>query len=451
MGSIPAGETLVTTTNWQEHVGKKSGVVVVKRTSLPDINDVLLDYRYPPEVKELLMGSPFREESYEEQLGKLYSLALHCRDLGMSNEAMLVTLTWVAEKNLVPYDEDHGDLIKLIAQARQAPSGSEMLAAINPMEKPERAKVYNFRELLEADFKVDWIVPGLLTEMGILAFCGPSNLGKTQLMLRLAMAMAMGEDFLGYKVSGRPRRILFLSLEMMEPELQRFMKAMAKDFTDEQLDMLAENFDFHCPGTALYLNVNDDRQEYWRLIKEHEPDGVIIDSWSQAVFGELSSDTITRDAFAFMNLVRRQTGCFFGIINHTKKKQGDASLNNLDSVFGSVFFGTSCSSVVVVLPNGNSTNELQLHYVKNRFAEKSSKPVTIRRLDGLNFKVIGGAEVITAAIDSGPTKKKKSIFDMVGVGDNFTIPAPKKGDMPAVFDEMMLGEEGDNPMPGFKF
>lgn len=433
-------------------MAKKSGdLVVIKRNSLPTVSNILLDYRWLPEAKEFLQKNPWEVgATYEDQVGTLYSFALHCRDMQMSNEEILVMLAYVADKWGAPYDEDQGDLIRLIAQARSAPSGSEMLAMVNPMERPERAKVYSFRELLNADFKVDWIVDGLLTDMGILAFCGPSNLGKTQLMLRLAMAMAMGEDFLGYKLNGPPRKILFLSLEMMEPELQRFMRLMAADFTEEQLNLLDENFNFHCPGTALYLNVNDDRMEYWRLIKEYQPDGVIIDSWSQAVFGELSSDTITREAFAFINLVRRTCGCFFGIINHTKKKQGDSSLNNLDAVFGSVFFGTSISSAWVVLPDGSATDRIQIHTVKNRFMEKPSGHITLQRVKGLNFRVVGGAEKIKSAT-AIPVQGKKSIFDMVGIGDNFTIPAPKKGEMAEYFDEKLLGDEGDNPMPGYQF
>ena len=434
-------------------MAKKSGdLVVIKRSSLPDDGDLLLDWKWTPEAKKFLRANPWQNgESYEEKVGGLYTFALLCRDMQMDNESILAALLFVANKWDVPYDEDYADLIKLIVQVRTAPSGTELVAMVNPMEKQERPKIYSFRELLEAEFKVAWIVPGLLTESGVIAFCGPPGVGKTQLMIRFAMAMAIGEDFLGYKVEGGPRSILFISLEMIDAELQQFISAMAKTMTDEQKDLLNENFSFYAPGTALYLNVNDDRLEYWRIIKEREPDGIIIDSWSQAVFGDLSSDTVTRDAFAFINLIRRVSGCFVGIINHTKKAQGDSVPNNLDGIFGSRFFGAAVSGAVVVWPNGKSVDTIELHFVKNRFAKRPEKPLMIKRKPGLYFEIVGGAEQIRETLPDGSQRKAKSIFDMVGVGEMFTIPAPKKGEMAEYFDEKLLGDEGDNPMPGYQF
>lgn len=448
-------------------------LVVINKDNLPETIDLLLSYPWPEEAQWLIKYGPDKE--YDEQARLLaerqafQSLAAHCKSLKMKDTATYAMMLGMAKKWGVVLDDDSDPFfIETISRAVELPSGTELIDKSggelfdgvdeNGLNVIRGTKLYGFLDLVNADFKVNWIMEGLLTEMGIFSFAGPSGVGKTQLVIRWCMALALGGDFLGFKVNdGRPRKILFLSMEMIDPEVRDFYSKMRATLTEDQQKLLQENFIVWPTGTPLYLNDPVDRAEYCKLMDLVKPEGVIIDSWSQVVKGSLQEDTVTRDAFGFINFLRKNTGAFFGIINHTKKSQKDSMPNTMDGIFGSFAFAAALSGAIVVwCPDKRNPNDLELHFVKSRFAPNPGEPLRIRRTRDLEFildsKSFSALDVLIpkgAAKELDQPKPKQSLLGKAlgELGGEFSFSLPDSDGNPV---EITPYSKLDETIEGFE-
>jgi hypothetical protein len=438
-------------------------LVVIDKDNLPETIDLLLSYPWPEQAQWLIKYGPDKE--YDEQAKLLaerqafQSLAAHCKSLKLADTATYAMMLGMAKKWGVVLDEDTDPFfVETISRAVVLPSGTELVNE-GPLED-KGTELYSFMQLLGAKFTVEWVMEGILTRSGIISFSGPPGVGKTQIVIDWCISLATGTDFLGFKViDSRPRKILFFSMEMIGEELKHFISKRAEVLTEDEKVLLEENFIFYPLGTPLYLNDPIDRAEYVRIIDEVKPEGIIIDSWSQAAKGNLSDDTVTRDAFAFVNFVRKNTGAFFGIINHTKKRQNsDHVPNTMDDIFGSRFFSAALSNAIVVWPT-KIPNEIELHIVKSRFSPKPAEPLVVRRTANLQFllnaKSFSALDVLvpkTATKELEPKEKKPSslrlaLGELAQFGSGFSFSLPDADGNPV---EITPYSKDDDPIEGFE-
>src|SRR5690606_32253715 len=120
----------------------------------------------------------------------------------------------------------------------------------------------------------DWLVEGLLTEAGIGLITGRPGTGKTQLGLQLAGDCATGRDrFLEFGLSGKPKKVLFLSLEMSAYQLQHFTTHLAMSYQEPELD---KNLTIYGRGEPVYLTEEAGQRLFDSWLDEHTPDVVIV-------------------------------------------------------------------------------------------------------------------------------------------------------------------------------
>lgn len=452
-------------------------LVVIDKDNLPETIDLLLSNPWSSEAMRLIKYGPVDAYDDEGNLDTLaekrafQQLATECKSVNLTNTHAYAMMLGMARKWGVELTEDSDQFfLETISRAVALPSGTELVDTTggelfdgigeDGLNVIRGTKLYGFLDLVNADFKVNWIMEGLLTEMGVFAFAGPSGVGKTQLVIRWCMALALGGDFLGFKVNdGRPRRILFLSMEMIDPEVRDFYAKMRATLTEEQQKLLQENFIVWPTGTPLYLNDPVDRAEYVKLMELVKPDGVIIDSWSQAVKGSLQDDTVTREAFGFINVLRKNTKAFFGIINHTKKSQKDSLPNTMDGIFGSFAFAAALSGAIVVwCPDKKKPNDLELHFVKSRFAPNPGEPLMIRRTQDLEFildsKSFSALDILVPKnavrqleAPKKPTPLKMALGEVMGFGSQFTFSLPDSDGNPV---EIRPYSKLDESIEGFE-
>lgn len=296
-------------------------------------------------------------------------------------------------------------------------------------------KAYNFMEIIETDdFHVEWDMDGLLVQNSLFAFGGDSGIGKTQAMIRLGIALATGGEFLGYRAKCNPKKIVVFSLEMGGNGIKQMLTTMAGDLSDKEKKLVRENFIFLPYATRLSLNEKRDQLEYWRALQEYKPDGIIIDSWSQATTGGLNEDTTARDAMAFVMLIRSYFNCFVGIIHHAKKRQGDTTFTEMDALYGSVFFTTPLDLAVVFYKKQKGSAKLEFNIVKNRYFPLPEKSTSIRRTECLNFMLESVASDPVAMLinsakpkpisakkraEENTKKMNKTLGEMLGLGGDF--------------------------------
>lgn len=429
-----------------------SALVKVDRANLPSVNDVLLQYPWVGQAAALWKAKEFPYGNEEEDAARaLYDMAAACRDNGLSDDEIYAVMLKKAEQwGLVMDDEADEDILGLITMVRKA-SGQLTI------EPEDDLRIYSWSEILNGDFDVEWIIQDLLIEAGVLCFAGAPGIGKTQLIKQLCIALCLNrESFLNYKVVvKRPLRILFMSLEMSGGEIKYFLKTMRKDLTLEEEEQLDEHFFFYPHVEPLCLNVTEDRAKYLKIMERFQPDGIIIDSWSMAIAGEMTGDVPTRDAMAFVNQLRKRYGCFVGIINHTKKKQGDSMPKTMDDIFGSRFFTSNVTNGFVVWPKSEANPDLlEFIDVKNRFARKHP-PLAITRTPNLSFELTGSAQSALSKVEQRRelvSGQKKTLAELLQRGTGFKPIDKLREEKPEYFDTKIFEGKGGNegPVPGLE-
>lgn len=443
-------------TKWQEKVDEESStelVVRINRDLLPSANDLVLGYAWSGQAAAFWKAkeAPYGDE--EEQAAQaLYDMAMQCRDMGMSDEEIYVVIQKLVEKWEIVLDNegDEDEIIDLIRIVRK-----QNLPTIIEDEDDE-LRVYSWTDILSGDFDIAEIVEGLIVESSVFCVAGPPGVGKTQFVKQLCIALCLNrKKFLDYMiVAKRPLRLLFLSLEMSGGEIKHFLKTMRKDLTLEEEEILDENFFFFPHTEPLCLNVLEDKLKYHKLLDRFKPDGIIIDSWSMAIAGEMNDNVTTRDAMAFVNQLRKRYGCFIGIINHTKKKQGDQVPKTMDDIFGSRFFSSNLTNGLVLWPvSEKEPDEMELLDVKNRFSAKR-KPRRITRTKNLSFELSEGDTPTQNIFAKAQRRKelvsgqKKGLAALLQQNTGFKAAEQKLKE--EFFDTPISDDDGDNPVPGLR-
>lgn len=435
-------------------------LVVIHKDNLPETIDLLLSYPWSKEAQVLIKQGPIYEieedyQPYSDSANQraFQQLAAHCKEVDAPDPHTYAMMVGMAKKWGVEIDDSREKFfLETISRSIALPGGTELTEALSGEiveEDPgtfRGTKLYGFMDLVNADFTVNWIMEGILTEQGVISFSGEPGVGKTMLMAQWCIALATGGDFLGFKVTdGKPRKLLFLSLEMYGGEIKSFITKMAKTLSEKEQKLVQENFIFWPHGQALYLNDSVDRATYVEILDYVKPDGVIIDSWSMAAKGNLSDDTVTRDAFAFVNFVRGRNNTFVGIINHTKKRQNsDHKPNTMDDIFGSRFFSAALSNAIVVwAPDKKNPNRIELHIVKSRFSPRPGEPVTIRRIpETLNFVMDASTSNVNAMDILIPPRKETLELEPVGK-EEFSLPLSELMGFGEEFRFFVPGENGE--------
>ena len=130
-------------------------------------------------------------------------------------------------------------------------------------------KVASYNELLNDDSKPPKpiIDNGLLLDGTLLLLIGPPKSKKTFLTMNLALSIASGSDFSGFKVP-KPKKVLYLLAEGgFYPTRDRFKK-MAKG-KNQNLFVGFPNY--------LPINSEDGYHFLYNLVNEFNPDVLILD------------------------------------------------------------------------------------------------------------------------------------------------------------------------------
>lgn len=339
--------------------------------SIPDITDVVLKYAWPDAAIRW-----YKQRTIErDRSGALVTLAYYCAEMGMTDAEIFSVIRnaddrWGKFKNRANRDIL---LAGHIARARTK-YPLEVVAA-------EKLPVYGLQSLLETEIEVEWLIPELLQAQGYMLLTGPAGVGKTQFSLRWAMALALGENFLGYKIE-KPHKIVFFSLEMGHADLKYFVAQMAKDYTGEQLEVLETNLLLIPLGEPLYVDSEQGQKQFEAILNEHKPDGFFFDSIGSSTGAELSSETAVKSVMDWNDRLRKRFGVFSWYIHHNRKAQAENKKpNKLSDVYGNIYLVNRATSVYCLWPGNGIIEVIPL---KKRLSAMD-EPWEVARTGNLNF------------------------------------------------------------------
>lgn len=324
---------------------------------LLDLPSILSRYTLSPEFWDFF-SSP---KGDGERHTALTSVAMTCVEKGMTrDEAMtflfdadnrwrkyvgrrdrerrLQSILRYAEKSLGSLQDGTGTRINSLRAEARASVREESTLQYAEGPRP-------FGEFVKHQFHVDWVIEGLIHRQGLAIVAAPPGIGKTQFSLNLALSIASGKPFLNWKVT-KPRRVLFLSLEMMQPELKFYLDKMASEYTDEERDAFDKNCWF-LARQAFRLNSEANQKLLLEWIDRLQPEGIFIDSLSRCVGGDLEKGEVDT-VFDFLNReVRDRRGCFIWFVHHNRKANAlQKQPKKLEDLYGSQYIGAYASTVV---------------------------------------------------------------------------------------------------------
>lgn len=275
------------------------------------------------------------------------------------------------------YNAPSVDLTKLIASANtSAPTvGEDRL-------------VFGFQDFVDAEFKIDWMLKGLLAREGLGLLTGYAGVGKTQLALMLGAQLAIGEDeFLKWQNVGGKKKVMFLSLEMSKAPLNHFMQSVAKGYAPGERNTLNRNFLVAPFGIPVPLDTQEGQNLLDTVMNDHMPDLLIIDSLQKVVSKELTDEQAVKSLVHYLSGVRKRFSCAMLIIHHNRKRPNDAQKKQpteLSDVYGSTYITTDVDFVLSMKAQ-NEDGLLQLDTLKSRLGPQLDSFDLVRNSETLSF------------------------------------------------------------------
>ena len=268
---------------------------------------------------------------------------------------------------------DNVDISKMISSANQS----------TPV-MGESKLVWGYQDFVDAEFKIEWVLDGLLAQGGFGLITGYPGTGKTQLSIALGAHMALGEKkFLTWDNVGGSKKVLFLSLEMSAAPLNHFMGTIGKAYPDK--NTLNRNFLVAPFGTPINLDTPEGQVFFDQIMNDCMPDILVIDSLQKVSSRELTDEQGVKNLIHYLSTVRSKYSCAMIMIHHNRKKANDGQKKGveLSDVYGSTYITTDVDFVLSL--KTIEGNLLQVDILKNRLGPTPDAFQITRNPENLSF------------------------------------------------------------------
>lgn len=353
--------------------------VDVQLDKLPEIESLIFSYTLPPEAVKLFAEGP--EDKLHGKSAGLMRLMHYMVEAGFNNEAALSMLIH-ADTRWGKFSKRNDAMkhylrILSVARDKHGPVGDNSFI-------DSGIEVVSFKDIVTLERELEWLIEGILESNGNVMLAAAPGVGKTQLTLQAAAHLALGKDFLGFKVN-KPCKVLFFSFEMDDLSLKVFLSAQAKAYTPEELDYLDKNFKIYPLGGPMALNSLDEQKKALDMILSGEFDGVLFDSLSRSTDKSLVDDVAMRVLMGWIDTLRSKYKIFVWWIHHNRKPNGDNKKpTKLADLYGSVFITSPITTGMIMWPT-STKGEIELYFIKSRLSAEPDTFNLIRDPSTLTF------------------------------------------------------------------
>lgn len=235
----------------------------------------------------------------------------------------------------------------------------EEQASWRPSRVPQPAS-----ELATKEFPdVRWLVDPILANEGVALLAAESGTNKTWLALHLAVHIALGKDWLKFKVP-EPGRVLYLNCEVPEREIQRriIRLGVGSSFPD--------NMDFIHDVWA--LDQDKDMAELLEICHKGQYKLIVADTLSKfhsGYFEENNNDHMTELMIRARQIAYHSKGLF--LFNHHISKPPGYPLSLINRIRGASAIRDNAGSAILLQKQGQGKGSaVSLSNPKNWFGEE---------------------------------------------------------------------------------
>lgn len=240
-----------------------------------------------------------------------------------------------------------------------------------------------FQTLLTKSPRIEWIIPGVLGNKGLMYLVGPTGIGKTTLAFNLGISIALSKkSWLGFEIEQRERaeKVYVASHEMNSAELVEFLGPMSNGMNPDELEHLEEHFRTRATGQAVALDDERNQKAYFDRLKSGKFTGFILDTLGASTKTSLQDEKGSREIADWIDKIRQQLGIWCIVIAHPRKVP--AGVKNytftIDDAYGSRIFGDRANTVFIMQ---RSKAGVEFNSVKTRFLSGTSTLFLNRNAD----------------------------------------------------------------------
>jgi hypothetical protein len=195
----------------------------------------------------------------------------------------------------------------------------------------ERFPRLDWHALWADEAEQEWIHKPLLPARRLVAIYSAPKIGKSLLMLEMAVTLSRGEKFLGH-TPDRRYRVLYVDYEN-DPLGDVRTRLQAMDYGPDDLDHL----DYLSFPTFAALNSPRGAAELLAAVKAYGSEVVVIDTVSRAIDGEENSNDTWLNFYLHTGLQLKQLGVAMSRLDHSGKDEskgmrgGSAKAGDVDA------------------------------------------------------------------------------------------------------------------------
>ncbi len=222
---------------------------------------------------------------------------------------------------------------------------------------------------------VPLISNGIMYEGSKVILYGKYKTMKSMLAMRFGLAVASGEDWLGFQTAGG-KRVLYLQLEIPPPLLQKRFIAMNAQPT-EQFIVWTE--------TNIALDTTEGMATVEEVLEDFEPDILILDPIYKVMSGNLIENSQVKIFIDRIDdLMNRYNPLSVMLVSHTRKGKYEAGFGDSDDLIGGFMFSAWADSVIKVERTDHS--RLKISFEVIRHADEEILARVFEVTDEIDFK-----------------------------------------------------------------
>jgi predicted ATP-dependent serine protease len=167
--------------------------------------------------------------------------------------------------------------------------------------------------------------------------------------------------------------------------LNLFMGTIGKGYADKRT--LNRNFLVAPFGMPIHLDSTEGQVFLDKIMDEHMPDILIIDSLQKVSSKELTDEQAVKNLIHYLSIVRNKYSCAMLMIHHNRKKPNDGQKKGveLSDVYGSTYITTDVDFVLSL--KTQETGLLTVDMLKNRLGASIDAFNMARDNDTLGFSL----------------------------------------------------------------